>query len=502
MDCDFMLPSMLSDKNYSDGRSAIAVGDIYSIRLDHGLIAQLHEMPNPISRPGSLANGEVVILVNAFEFSDTVEGAATHRFSDMMDDVRLGTPSLAEARVVYYSPDVEEKQDLNFSNIPISGPIMYNGRPIGIQIIVLELDRVSESTKSLLKSLADLGKTYVAPSMVNSVLVSLGKSLIDGNNDDVVFEYRMVLDNSANLADQITPTFTSGRYVFRRVQKRTNPAIWNNLRVDENTGALMVWQQDSTTVTSTGDKGQQKRETKYTGGVKRAPYTQETYFTINVLNHGKDGIVAHYANEKWEDVSKKIDDALNSPNLPAAAVTTVIQDATAQRQSIGAMVDLNKAMIPVIVKWKAYMATPKGDPTTIDHTTFPDYVAPATGRIDGCGVKWDALAAKVAQNNLLKQQAMLETANLVALWKRSLVPDATGKVPLRDDEYDVALQQFVEKIHHTFGVLPDDAYTSFGDRTLFTQAYLGTTSDALGSVFTTMVTPLKPDIPKTCAQLP
>ncbi|WP_349321680.1 hypothetical protein [Asticcacaulis sp. MM231] len=500
--CSFMLPSRLTDKNFSLGQPPVKPGDVYSIRLDHGLIAQFSESRS-FKRLGAPKNGEIVILVNAFEFADTAANVADVHFIDVLKDDREGAPSLAKARVVYYSSDVEEGQDLNFSNIPISGPVKYNGRPVGIQIIVLELDRVSASTKSLLKSLAELGKANVAPSVVNDTLVTLGTSLLDGNRDDVLFEYRMLLDNADDLKDQITPTFTEGRYVYRRVQHRERPMIWNNLRLDQNTGALFYWADGKSYKGQVPQQGRELVKNEAVNpGMIRVPYTLESYFTVNVINHGQNGIVGEYAYETWAQTSEKIDAALEDPTLPPAQLNQVIKTATTTRVSVNTMNTLNALSDSVVQKWSAFAMIPNGTPGTTDYLQFADYKAQGTTEEARalCKVGWQSMLATIAKADVVDQQAKFATVGLAKAWKAG-VTMAGGKIALQPAEHGVLLTQLVEKVQHRFGVFSDPAYAAFADKDLFTSSYLADDANALGAVLETMADKRRPDVPTTCAGL-
>ncbi|HXH53013.1 MAG TPA: hypothetical protein VNH53_06250 [Sphingomicrobium sp.] len=257
--CNPLLPAPLVRKNQTIG-APIKRNDVYSVSLEHGVIAHMVEPRFAFRRAAMLKNplrkvGEVLVLATVFEFPANSADTAASRFIELTQ--------LGDAKVVYYSPDVEAKQDLNFSNIPLLPPTRYNGNPVAIQIVVLELDRMSGPMQGLLKQLAQLGvESNILPGgPAASTLVKLGTSMIANDHDDVIFEYRFVLDPSDGTMSADTPRFEAGRYVLRRGDERRADQIWRNLRLDHNTGKLIIQPE---------------------GATEGVPFEGGTYFTVNV----------------------------------------------------------------------------------------------------------------------------------------------------------------------------------------------------------------------------
>jgi len=95
------------------------------------------------------------------------------------------------------SNDVEEGQFLNLTNMPIYGPITYNGYPIGIVISVIEIDANSAQISALLGTLASAGAMAYPPAApVLPLLDSLGQSLLSSGTDDIEFRFTFALDAS------------------------------------------------------------------------------------------------------------------------------------------------------------------------------------------------------------------------------------------------------------------------------------------------------------------
>ncbi|MCR2835301.1 hypothetical protein [Parerythrobacter lacustris] len=254
--CDPLLGARLFRKNVSR-QPGFQRNDVYSIRLDHGFIdftAEFGFTPGNLSggRSPFRSNAEIVILARAFEFgakeAKAAEGTEQSQSSNEAAFLDLDSASLNSARVIYYSPDVENEQSLNFSNIPIVAPTSYNGRPIGIQIIVLELDQISTQMTGLLSSLASLGQTAgsLPTGPAADILTELGKSLLESNQDDIIFEYRFVLDQSSAGNEWRYPSFEDGRYVLRRMHHRDKDMVWRNLILDHNTGQLFYYTDPTT----------------------------------------------------------------------------------------------------------------------------------------------------------------------------------------------------------------------------------------------------------------
>ena len=218
----------------------IVANDSLTIRLDHAFFASFPEAqftPERIFDDATIfvRRGEIAILVNAWEYPETQPGA------DSTDITRFDwrPNGIDSARVVYYSDDVESQQHANFNNLPILGPVNYHGRPIGIDIYMVEIDASSEHLKTLLSTLADQGAQLAPGSgQALNLLNGLGSALLNGRGDDVFFRYSMVLDPGINDPTMPTARLVPGRYVFYRNEDRNSPVDWSTLCMDHNTGRL------------------------------------------------------------------------------------------------------------------------------------------------------------------------------------------------------------------------------------------------------------------------
>lgn len=275
---------------------------VFSISIDHGLIADMVEPKFAMRRAVQLRNpfrrvGEIVILASAFEFE--ADTSTTKGFVDFSD--------LSDAKVIYYHPDVEAHQHLNISNIPLLSPQTYGGRPVGVQIFVIELDRMSKPMQGLLTQLADLGwaSNIISPGVGGELLTKLGKSMLSGAHDDTIFEYRFVLDPIGTL--DAAPLLESGRYVLVRNQERRGTFDWSTVNLDRDTGEL--------------------RCVNVIGCQPGEPFNGATYLVLNVKKH-PDGAVSAIAQKKYGDLIAAIDKAADAQDARLSDVTTQIKAMT------------------------------------------------------------------------------------------------------------------------------------------------------------------------------
>ena len=126
-------------------------GDSLSVHLRTAYIKDFAEIANPLrvfTRMGLKANGEIAIVANAFEMNTGKE---------------LDFADTKSGRLVFYSDDVLKGQFLNFNNMPIYGPIKYNGAPFAFRATIFELDISSEQAKALLGTVAQAGSMAYPP---------------------------------------------------------------------------------------------------------------------------------------------------------------------------------------------------------------------------------------------------------------------------------------------------------------------------------------------------
>jgi hypothetical protein len=201
--------------------------DKVSIRLRDGFLRDCNEIAkNPLR--GFRKNCEVAVLFRAFEL-----GAG--------QDFDFKPGAERNARLVYFSHDVQPGQFFNMHNMPVYGPLEYKGVPIGIDIFILEIDAEDKQSFALFKSLAAAGSSAFAPaSPVLSLLDGLGSSLLNSGTDDVEFRYSFVLDPAGGYKGTVYATAEAGDYVLVRTEDREREVPWDKLLFDHNTGRLLV----------------------------------------------------------------------------------------------------------------------------------------------------------------------------------------------------------------------------------------------------------------------
>lgn len=386
-DCRPMLEARLDRQNSGFGRP-ILTGDVYSIRLDRGVIADISELPFPLSRPSGSGNpfrptGEIVVLANVFEF-----GSANPEFLDPTD--------LTQAKVVYFSEDVFEHQDLNFSNIPLQAPVAYSGNPIGIQLIVVELDRTSGPTQALLGRLADLGSTgQFLPGGATDTLLDLGAALLQQNHDDMIFEYRMVLDPGTTGVQQPSSPFEEGRYVIMRNEARTTELPWNNYRLDHETGRVYFIRDGAPVALA-----------------------DHTYFTVNVIKHPAGTQASNYVLNSFEEFNTSFEASISNRDQALNIITERIQ---------GEIVDARA------VSWRAQLSETWNN-VSGRANLYSSYVAHA----DDTNLRCELLPVAMEERDIAEQQAFNAALSFITLYGTATAETTDGTANservLSDDE--------------------------------------------------------------------
>jgi hypothetical protein len=270
---DPVQPLRLVRKNLAswDGDAALKTNDSITINLRQARIESCFEIPNPLR--GFKQNCEIAVVVRAFEFGKG-------------NDLDFGPKAADKGRVVFYSSDVEPGQVLNFDNMPIYGPVTYEGGPIALDIFVIELDAANEQLKALLKTVAKTGSALYAPaSPVLAVLDKIGSALLSGGTDDTEMRYTIVLDPQGNAHGGLNfARLEAADYAFIREDVRTAVTDWNNIRFDGNTGRLYAKNPE--------------------GGT--SDYRKNTYLTLQV-NKGKSTKIIDLSQNTFSNLKAELD---------------------------------------------------------------------------------------------------------------------------------------------------------------------------------------------------
>lgn len=218
-------------RKYTDAPQ-IESGDTISVHLMQAFNGAAFEWRNTSEFFGNRgSNAEIVIIANVCE-----QGKAGCSMS-------FGPSSDKNGRVIFYSNGVKALQYLNFSYLPVYGPIKYEGGPLVIQITIIELDDPSDQQKAMLKSLSSAGqKLYPPASVVLTVLDSIGSAILSNSSDDVLFRYSMTLVPNSSSNNYKSPVVAEGNYAFIRKATEKGPLeteVVDKLMFDNLTGRLV-----------------------------------------------------------------------------------------------------------------------------------------------------------------------------------------------------------------------------------------------------------------------
>jgi len=215
-------------KKYQDAGQArleIRKNDSISIHLMQGMIEKL-----PRADDEGREIGEMAIVIKAFEMQEA-------------KDLDFSAQAADSGRLVYYSDDVREGQVLNFSYLPIYGPITYKGNPIVLQIYIVEI-KSTDQIRPMLGSLSQAGSTILPPaSPTLTLLDTLGTTLLSSKKEDILFRYSMVLHPKGASEALPYPKLEVSNLIFVRQEDRQEPLGWENLSMDPNDGRIYLKKQ-------------------------------------------------------------------------------------------------------------------------------------------------------------------------------------------------------------------------------------------------------------------
>lgn len=268
---------------------SIRQGDTISVHMMQGYVLGSNEGRTPYELfTGRSANAEVVVIASVCE--QGIAGCG----------LEFGPSSDKAGRVIYFSDGVKAKQYLNFSYLPVYGPIEYKGGPLVVKLSILELDDMSDKQVSLLKALAEQGKkAYPPASTALTLLDTLGASLLQGSGDDINFRYTMTLAPGTGDSNYNYPTLSAGNYAFLKKDTYKGPQeqeIWKNLMFDQVSGRLVMkcnakdYDKGIYTTKNVDQKGKSHSETiDYTyctsdssGGHGMKDFRERTYLTFQI----------------------------------------------------------------------------------------------------------------------------------------------------------------------------------------------------------------------------
>lgn len=223
-------------------------GDRIVIRLVSAYIEDYEEdifsWINDIGEGQLLQRGEIAVAVKVHTVPDSGEGQKlSFDFSDN---------GVNDAKVVFYSDDVVEKQFLNFNNMPIYGPDSTKLDAVGIEVWIMELDVSGKLIGDVLGAISSLSaKPLPKDSPGDVILNSLGATIKNSSNqNDTNFLYRLLLEDKKD-AHLPHAALEVGHYVLIRenrigidfglesVEREfTSNTDWSKLVLDENSGRV------------------------------------------------------------------------------------------------------------------------------------------------------------------------------------------------------------------------------------------------------------------------
>lgn len=169
-------PNVCTKPN-SETSPIIQIGDMISINL---LQAYIHNFTETTFF--SRKRGEIAIVARVVE-------------RDEKNGLDFTDTGKQRGRLVYYSEGVQPGQYLNFSQLPIYGPIEYKGNQLILEFYIVELDmKESAEISGLLSTVASLGGTAYPPSSsILKTLEKIGSELLKPAANDTEFKYHATL---------------------------------------------------------------------------------------------------------------------------------------------------------------------------------------------------------------------------------------------------------------------------------------------------------------------
>lgn len=215
-------------------RPIVQKGQVISVYLQQAFIQDFSERGEGFFGP---KRGEIAIVARVAELDDKA-------------DFDFTTAGRDRGRLVYYSEGVQPGQFLNFSQLPIYGPIEYKGKPLVMEFYIIELD-VKENTEvsGLLSAAAGLGAVAYPPaSPILKVLDTIGGGLLRANKSDLEFKYHAaVLAGDMQLRSIKSGTLEYGNYAFVRMPytdpgdpAASNTHRWNSWWFNQKTARLYL----------------------------------------------------------------------------------------------------------------------------------------------------------------------------------------------------------------------------------------------------------------------
>ena len=248
-----------------DQRPTVEKGQIITVYLNQAYVNDFTERWE-----GYLGKkrGEIAVVARVAELD---EGS----------DFDFSNSGTDRGRLVYYSEGVQPGQFLNFSQLPIYGPIEYMGKPLAMEFYIMELD-VKENTEvsGLLSAAAGLGAiAYPPASPILKVLDTIGSGLLKANKSDLEFKYHAaILAGELQLKSLKAGTLEYANYAFVRMS-------YTNLKASDVSN-IHTWSRWFFN---------QKNGRLYSDPECSTPLLEHTYFSVQI-NRAKEAATLDSAN--------------------------------------------------------------------------------------------------------------------------------------------------------------------------------------------------------------
>lgn len=215
-----------------------------------------------------------------------------------------------DGRVVFFSPDVKERQFLNFSQMPIYGPITYNGGPLLLDIYIVRLKNENgEINKGLMSVLANWGRIVFPPaSPFLEYFNQLGTAILNSPNNEIVFHYTMTLYPDDGYQPLKNGIIEAGDYFFVRQKEPAAITPWDTLCLDEGSGRLYRRSGQKAEPGQTQQREEQAalcKDQMREDGDKM--FKDGTYLSIQV-NKGYDSIALDLIQDTYTQFLNRVDD--------------------------------------------------------------------------------------------------------------------------------------------------------------------------------------------------
>ena len=224
--------------------AVIKKGEIFQIKLISAFICNFRETDLRFDALSGSNIGASPCRSEPFLGGESAGVATRGEIAVMAGLTRRGreTESAGE-RVIFFSNDVRETgQLLNFANLPVYGPAVYEPVDLTLSLKILELDQdETQSQQAFLNSVADAGASISSPIYGGafSLLVDIGRGFLASNLDDVEMAFTVGFDVPPDETSMMPRlSLREGYLVLMRRENRSTYDHFKNVYVCSKGGFL------------------------------------------------------------------------------------------------------------------------------------------------------------------------------------------------------------------------------------------------------------------------